>query len=121
MLADRLLEEIFVNLFANAINATEDSQVRIEVDIQRKMIDHIRYWMVTVSDHGKGVPDGAKSEMFTRFYTKAKGSGLGLSIVRALVERYNGRVWVADVASNDHTKGARFGMILHDAAAASET
>jgi signal transduction histidine kinase len=37
-----------------------------------------------------------KKELFERFYSKAKGSGLGLSIVRTLVERYKGKIWTLD-------------------------
>lgn len=68
--------------------------------------------MITISDYGKGIPDSMKKELFERFYSKAKGGGLGLSIVRALVERYRGKIWVGDTVYNDHTKGVTFGMIF---------
>ena len=68
--------------------------------------------MVTVSDYGKGIPDSMKKELFNRFYSKAKGSGLGLSIVRTLVERYKGKIWVGDRVYEDYTQGTAFGMIF---------
>lgn len=71
-----------------------------------------KYWMITISDCGTGIPDSTKKELFERFYSKAKGEGLGLSIVRALVERYNGKIWVGDKVYKDCTKGTTFGMIF---------
>ena len=68
--------------------------------------------MVTVSDHGKGIPDLKKQELFSRFYSKAEGSGLGLSIVKTLVERYKGKIWVGDRVYEDYKQGTVFGMIF---------
>jgi two-component system sensor histidine kinase FlrB len=68
--------------------------------------------MVTVSDYGKGIPDSMKKELFKRFYSKAEGSGLGLSIVRTLVERYKGKIWIGDRVYEDYAQGAEFGMIF---------
>ena len=44
--------------------------------------------------------------------TKAKGSGLGLYIVKSLVESFKGRVWVEDRVEGDYMKGCRFIVIL---------
>ena len=68
--------------------------------------------MVTVSDYGKGIPDSMKKELFNRFYSKAKGSGLGLSIVKTLVERYKGKIWIGDRVYEDYKQGTIFGMIF---------
>lgn len=112
VLADNLLEEVFANLFFNAIKATDEKQVKIDVDIQEHGIADLKYWMIAVSDHGKGIKDEMKSELFTRFYSRATGTGLGLSIVRALVERYGGKIWAGDRVFRDYSKGAKFGFIL---------
>lgn len=42
----------------------------------------------------------------------ARGMGLGLYLVKTLVESYNGEVWVEDRVNGDHTKGARFMVTL---------
>ncbi len=112
VVAEDLLEEIFVNLFSNSVKYTESSEVKIDVMIREYFIGEVKYWMVTVSDYGKGIHDSMKKELFKRFYSKAEGSGLGLSIVRTLVERYKGKIWVGDRIYNDSKEGTVFGMIF---------
>ena len=80
--------------------------------IKDYFIGETKYWMITISDYGKGISDSMKKDLFERFYSKAKGSGLGLSIVRTLVERYKGKIWVGDRVYQDYTKGTTFGMIF---------
>lgn len=112
IMAEDLLDEIFINLFSNTVKYTDLSEVKIDVIINDYFIGGTKYWMITISDNGTGIPDSIKKELFERFYSKAKGGGLGLSIVRALVERYNGKVWVGDREYKDYTKGTTFGMIF---------
>jgi two-component sensor histidine kinase len=112
IIAEDLLEEIFINLFSNSVKYTDSIEVKIDVLIKGYFIGEAKYWMVTISDHGKGIPDPMKKELFERFYSKAKGSGLGLSIARTLVERYKGKIWVGDRVYEDYTKGTTFGMIF---------
>ena len=112
VIAEDLLEEIFINLFSNSVKYTYSSEVRIDILIRDYFIGEAKYWMITVSDYGKGIPDLMKKDLFERFYSKAKGTGLGLSIVKTLVERYKGKVWVGDRVYEDYTKGTAFGMIF---------
>jgi two-component sensor histidine kinase len=112
IVAEDLLEQIFINLFSNSVKYTDSSEVKIDVVIKDYFIGEAKYWMITISDYGKGISDSMKKDMFERFYSKAKGSGLGLSIVRTLVERYKGKIWVGDRVYKDYTKGTTFGMIF---------
>ncbi len=102
VLADSLLEEIFVNLYSNSVKYTEGQVVNIETLVEEDQ----NYWKVSVSDSGKGISDDRKSSVFSRYMKSSSGSGLGLSIVYALVvQRYNGRIKVKDTVEGDHTKG----------------
>jgi signal transduction histidine kinase len=112
IIAEDLLEEIFINLFSNSVRYTDSPEVKIDVLIMDYFIGEAKYWMINLSDYGKGIPDSMKNDLFDRFYSKAKGSGLGLSIVRTLVERYKGKIWVGDRVYQDYTKGTTFGVIF---------
>jgi signal transduction histidine kinase len=112
IVAEDLIEEIFVNLFSNSVKYTDSSEVKIDILIRDYFIGEAKYWMITVSDYGEGIPDSTKKELFERFYSKSKGSGLGLSITRTLVERYKGKIWVGDRVYEDYTQGTTFGMVF---------
>lgn len=110
VVADDLLHEVFANLYSNAVNYSEGSEVRIETSIEESVHpDDVqrRCWKVVVSDHGRGIPEESKDTLFSRYLENSKGSGLGMSIVQALVvDRYNGKVKICDRVRGDYSKGA---------------
>jgi signal transduction histidine kinase len=102
--------EIFNNLIENAIKYSEaDGKVHVTVE-QKDSHLHI-----TVTDEGVGIPADSINNIFDRFYRVDKsrsrdvgGSGLGLSIVKAAVERHSGDVSV----ESEPGKGTTFRVIL---------
>ena len=112
--ANELLHDVFANLVSNAIKHTGN---RANIDISLDLINgngglHCR---VSVEDNGPGVPDDFKPTIFNRMLKgtrNAKGMGLGLYLVKSLVDSYGGRVWIEDRVFGDHTKGARFVVML---------
>ncbi len=90
-----LLREVFMNLIDNAIKYSPENNTVI-VDIR----DEKDYVVVAVKDYGIGVPDEFKEVIFDRFKRLSKkgikGTGLGLTIVKKIVELHNGKVWVED-------------------------
>ena len=111
-----LLRDVFFNLISNAVKHSKpDKPVTIDVRVERVDVDGRSYYRCSVEDDGPGVPDALKPRLFQRFLrgnTKIHGKGLGLYLVRTLVEGYGGRVWVEDRVKGDHTKGARFVVLL---------
>jgi two-component system sensor histidine kinase ChvG len=70
---------------------------------------------MTVEDEGPGVPPDKLEKIFQRFYTDrpagakfGNNSGLGLSIVKQIVETHRGRVWAENRMVQDKVAGARF-------------
>ena len=65
---------------------------------------------VTVTDEGEGIPDEQRDRVFTRFWRSGRrgGTGLGLYIVRGLVEAHGGHIEVGRGPSG----GARFRFVL---------
>lgn len=112
--ADDLLHDVFSNLAGNAMKHTGDhAHVSINLDTLRE--DGREYCRVRIDDDGPGIPDGSKKTLFNRSLKgtpRAKGMGLGLYIVKTLVENYGGHVWAEDRVQGDSAKGARFVVIL---------
>ncbi len=110
VLADDLLGEAFANLLSNSVRYTERDEVNVEISAEEVTLEapEKKLWKVTFADHGKGIQDDQKQELFSRYLKTAQGSGLGLSIVYALVvERYSGRLKVSDRVSGDYTQGTK--------------
>lgn len=91
-----LFQQALGNLVSNAIaHGGSASVVRIAAKADA---DALR---VTVSDNGRGIPGGDQHRLFDRFYRAdraragAEHAGLGLSMVKAIVERHGGRVTIA--------------------------
>jgi two-component system, OmpR family, sensor histidine kinase VicK len=107
--ADDLLHEAFDNIFSNAVKYTDGDEAKIEVKISRSE----NLWKVEISDSARGMSDETKSNAFTRYLSTAKGSGLGLSIVYAIiVERYGREVRIRNKNPDDYSKGTTVELLL---------
>jgi signal transduction histidine kinase len=86
----QLLYRAFLNVFLNAIQAMENGGL-LTVEISEKR-DH---YLVGIEDNGCGISKENLGKIFDPFFsTKDKGSGLGVSIVRNIVEGHRGRIWI---------------------------
>ncbi|MBW4686747.1 MAG: response regulator [Komarekiella atlantica HA4396-MV6] len=89
-----LLNQVFMNILANAIDALEDLPVTPQIRIQTTVID--QYVVIRIIDNGFGILPEVQQKMFDYlFTTKAvgKGTGMGLSISRQIVEeKHRGRL-----------------------------
>jgi len=85
------LRQVLANLLLNAMQAMPDGG-RITVDALRESgVD-----VITVLDEGPGVPADLRTRIFEPlFSTKTKGTGLGLTICRQILEYHGGAIWVA--------------------------
>jgi signal transduction histidine kinase len=97
ILADRRsMEEVFTNLISNAINYSPDGG-----DVTVLALSHGDYVEVTVRDTGIGIEAGEISKIFDKFYRvkhprtrQVIGTGLGLSLVKGIIEAHRGAVAV---------------------------
>ncbi|MFW9806516.1 MAG: sensor histidine kinase, partial [Candidatus Thorarchaeota archaeon] len=106
ILANDLLQDIFLNLFRNAIEYSEKG--RIDVRISRSDVNSSAYWEIRVIDFGPGIPYELRESLFDRYMKGAKGSGLGLSVVRALTSLFNGSIGIEDRVEGDFSQGSVF-------------
>jgi signal transduction histidine kinase len=100
-----LMRQVFVNLIGNALKFTSHLDgPRIEVRAHRQGDE----WVVAVADNGRGFDARRAGDLFKPFTRlhggDVEGSGIGLTIVRRIVERHGGRVW----AESPEGGGARF-------------
>ncbi len=105
VLADDLISEVFANLIGNAIKFGGPA-VEITISVREEGEGRVA---VTVADTGPGIPDDLKPRLFERNQrgaTKKSGKGLGLFIVRMLVERYGGSVRAGDRIPGNPGEGA---------------
>jgi PAS domain S-box-containing protein len=95
--------QVFQNLLGNAVKYRSDEPPRIHVSAVRED----KFWKISVKDNGIGIaPEYHQRifEPFKRLHGSAKpGSGVGLAIVKKVVERCGGRVWVDSAAGAGST------------------
>ncbi|HPE76336.1 MAG TPA: two-component regulator propeller domain-containing protein [Draconibacterium sp.] len=91
------MEKVFYNLIFNAIKYTSENG---EIEVEIKTVDTI-YIEISVSDNGSGIPEKYIPHIFNRFFQvessstrNYEGTGIGLALVKELVELHNGMVKV---------------------------
>lgn len=86
------LIRVITNLVKNAIQAIDDEQLQPKVEVKiKKENNHI---LISVQDNGKGISIENKNRIFEpKFTTKTSGMGLGLGIIKNIVESYKGKIW----------------------------
>jgi PAS domain S-box-containing protein len=102
------IRQMIDNLLGNAVKYSPEGG-RITLKVQAE--DHQIIFEIT--DTGPGIPHEEQLRIFEKFYrasnvTGTKGSGLGLSIVKSIVDSYHGRVWVESTVN----QGASFCVVL---------
>lgn len=115
VMANQFIHELFMNIISNAVKFDSSMKVRADVSIVEETTTQGRFWVVSVTDRGRGIPDDRKRVVFERFATGVtgiKGFGLGLSIVKSIVDKFNGRIWVEDRVAGDFSKGSVFKIAL---------
>jgi light-regulated signal transduction histidine kinase (bacteriophytochrome) len=91
-----LLTQVFINILSNAFKFTRDRKPAIiTIEYQKKGMEHV----FVIRDNGVGFDmkySGKLFGMFQRMHSQEEfeGTGAGLSIVKRIIERHNGRVWI---------------------------
>jgi len=103
------IQQLLVNLVSNAFDAmkqTPPGRRKVEISTAGNVDGEVR---LTVRDHGSGIPTEVHDRLFDQFFTtKEQGLGMGLAIVRSIVEAHGGQIDAENVADG----GARFYFTL---------
>src|SRR6476620_1087806 len=90
------LEQVFLNLIMNAIEAMGSSTGGVRTLEIKSAASDTGDVLVTVADSGPGVPVEKFDKIFDAFFTtKPEGMGMGLSICRSIVDAHGGRLWAS--------------------------
>lgn len=90
------LQQVFQNLISNAIKYNDKAEGIIEIDA----VDKGEFYVFSVKDNGPGVAKQNAAKIFQLFHTtenksnKDSSTGIGLNILKALVEEQGGKIWV---------------------------
>jgi two-component system, NtrC family, sensor kinase len=90
MLDENQIEQIFVNLLLNAVQAIEEKGV---ITVTSRMDENRKKALIEVADTGSGIPSENIAKIFEPFFsTKPKGTGLGLAVSYAIVKNHEGDI-----------------------------
>ena len=104
------LTQVLINLIANAVKYTDEGTVTCRLKISDNQI------VVSVIDTGTGIPQDECEKLFDKFHqsthdgarVRDKGTGLGLTICKHIVEYHKGRIWI----ESDLGKGSAVSFTL---------
>lgn len=92
------LNQVWTNVLDNAIDAVEEEKGKITISTKSDTYQVV----VTISDNGSGIPEELIGQIFDPFFTTkevGKGTGLGLDIVKKIMDKHSGTI---NVSSNDN-------------------
>ena len=102
------LNQIILNLVTNAIHAIGDKKGRIKLQFGLS-VDDDQMVRLVVEDNGCGIPKDLRKHVFEPFFTTkkdGKGTGIGLTVVKRMVEEHGGWIQV----QSEEEKGTTFIM-----------
>lgn len=106
-----LITEVFENILINAVKYNESSTKQITIKISRENDKEKNYIELEFIDNGIGIPNNLKTELFSKAIEKEeehKGLGLGLLLVKRIIDEYGGIIDVKNRIEGDYTKGSNF-------------
>jgi len=115
VMANNLLLDVFENILINAVRYNEKSKIEIIIGIGKEEREDKNFIKMEFKDNGIGISDYRKNTIFergSRKRYKSKGMGLGLSLVRKIIDSYKGDIWVEDRVMGDYKQGSNFVVLI---------
>lgn len=113
--AGDLLIDVFENILINAAMHNENKPKKMNIKISKIQDGKIKYVKIEHVDNGIGIKDEIKGIIFNRARKKEKstaGMGIGLSLVKKIIDGYGGKIWVEDRVKGEYSKGSNFIILL---------
>ncbi len=114
--ANMLVLDIFENLLFNAVRHNINPEVKIKIKCFKEKREEKQYIRLEFADNGMGISDDRKQIIFQREKAPTgKGMGLGLSLVKKIIDSVEGNIWVEDRVKGDYSKGSKFVVLIPEA------
>ncbi len=113
--ANNLLLDVYENLLINAVEHSENPKIEIIIEITLEDVENKKYIKMEFKDNGIGISDYRKKSIFEKGIRKdkrSKGMGLGLSLVKKIIDSFNGKIWVENKIKGDYSKGSNFVVLI---------
>ena len=118
VIANDLLINIFENVLFNAVKHNTHDNIEVLIRISRDKKNGANFIKFEFIDNGVGISDSMKQEIFSRDYKEYKkdkvpsGIGLGLLLVKRVLDSYSGEIKVEDKVEGDFSKGSNFIILI---------
>jgi signal transduction histidine kinase len=107
-----------MNILTNAVKYNDNDPIKIEVVFSNVLLKNQKYVRIEIKDNGIGIPDDKKEVIFKKGHKREKGGkglGFGLSLVRNVIKKLNGKIWVEEKINGNPSKGSNFIILLPSA------
>nr|WP_315156323.1 PAS domain S-box protein [uncultured Flavobacterium sp.] len=97
------IQQLFLNIISNAVNYIDKPLGYIEISFEEEK----KYYVFAIKDNGPGIAQENQEKIFKifqSFTSNQRSTGIGLSIVKKIVDNYNGKIWI----ESELTKGTTF-------------
>ncbi|MFX0024263.1 MAG: ATP-binding protein [Candidatus Hermodarchaeota archaeon] len=118
VIANEFLLDVFENILHNAIKYNQNQPIKIQINISKAKNGAKKYIHLEFMDNGIGITDDKKELIFNKGYKKdnhVRGMGIGLSLVKKIIESYNGKIWVESRIKTDYSQGSNFVLEIPEA------
>ncbi len=109
-----LLDTIVTNILINAVKY--NTQPVAVIEVKQTLSEDGHFHKIEFKDNGIGIKDGDKELIFRKSARASKdtslGLGIGLTLVKKVVEGYGGKIWVEDRIPGDYSQGSNFVLLL---------
>jgi PAS domain S-box-containing protein len=112
-----LLIDAFENLLINGATHNDSEKIRMWINLTKINQQGKNYVKIEFKDNGIGIVDDRKKPIFERNYNKDRstgGMGIGLSLVKTIINNYDGQVWVENRIKEDFSQGSNFVVVLKE-------
>ena len=115
ILANELIIDVFENLLINAILHNKQNHIEIDIIITEIKIEEKYMYKFQFIDNGIGIKDDLKEKIFLRTHNIQKdhgGLGLGLSLIKIILEKFKSKIWIENAYEDDYSKGSNFILLI---------